>query len=188
MDYSKSNAVTETMPFCLPHMSDLFNTLAESKAEIFSTLDLRSGFWQVGLDKATKMKSGFITHSSVYEFNRLTFGMVNPPMKFQSLVTKVLKNLNFKIALVYIEDMLVFSKGFDEHLNHLDLDFTNLRKANLKLHPLKCKFATKQFRYLGHIVSKYGMQVNPENTEKILNVKSPTNQKQVKSALGMMGY
>ena len=188
VDYRKLNAVTETMSFPIPHMSDVFDTLAESKAEIFSTLDLRSGFWQVPLDKATKMKGAFITHNGVYEFNRLAFGMVNAPMTFQSLMTKVLKNLNFKIALVYIDDLLVFSKDFDQHLHHLDLVFSNLRKANLKLHPSKCKFATKQVKYLGHIVSKDGMSVNPENTEKIQNAKSPTNAKQVKSVLGMMGY
>ena len=166
MVYRKLNVVTETMSFPIPHMSDEFDTLAESKAEIFFRLDLRSGFWQVGLDKATKMKSGFIRQSGVYEFNRLAFGMVNAPIRFQSLMTKVLKNLNFKIALVYTDDVLVFSKGFNEHLHHLDLVFTNLRKANLKLHPLKCKFATKPVRYLGHIVSKYDMQVNPENTKR----------------------
>ena len=188
VDYRKLNAVTEIMSFPIPHMSDVFDTLAESKAEVFSTLDLRSGFWQVPLDKSTKNKSAFITHSGVYEFNRLAFGMVNASMTFQSLMTKVLKNLNFKIALVYIDDVLVFSKDFDQHLHHLDLVFTNLRKANLKLHPAKCKFATKQVKYLGHIVSKDGMKVNPENIAKILDAKSPCNQKQVKSVLGMTGY
>ena len=188
VDYRKLNAVTEIMSFPIPHMSDVFDTLAESKAEVFSTLDLRSGFWQVPLDKSTKSKSAFITHSGVYEFNRLAFGMVNASMTFQSLMTKVLKNLNFKIALVYIDDVLVFSKDFDQHLHHLELVFTNLRKANLKLHPAKCKFATKQVKYLGHIVSKDGMKVNPENIAKILDAKSPCNQKQVKSVLGMTGY
>ena len=186
MDYRKLNAVTEIMSFPIPHMSDVFDTLAESKAEILFTLDLRSGFWQVPLDKSTKFKSAFITHSSIYEFNRLTFGMINTPMTFQSLMTKILKNHTFQIALMHIDDLLVFSKDIDQHLYHLDLVFTNLRKANLKLHPSKYKFATKQVKYLGHIVSKDGMQVNPENTEKIQDAKRPTNPKQVKQVLGMM--
>ena len=188
VDYRKLNAVTELMSFPIPHMSDVFDTLAQSKAEVFSTLDLRSGFWQVPLDKATKHKSAFITHQGIFEFNRLSFGMVNAPMTFQSLMTKVLKNLNFKIALVYIDDLLIFSKDFDQHLHHLNLVFDKLRSANLTLHPAKCKFATKQVKYLGHIVSKDGLRVNPENTDKIRNCKSPTNVKQVRSALGMMGY
>ena len=188
VDYRKLNAVTEPMSFPIPHMSDVFDTLAQSKAEIFSTLDLRSGFWQVPLHKDTKHKSAFITHQGIFEFNRLSFGMVNAPMTFQSLMTKVLKNLNFKIALVYIDDLLIFSKDFDQHLHHLNLVFDNLRSANLTLHPSKCKFATKQVKYLGHIVSKDGLRVNPENTDKIRNCQSPTNVKQVRSALGMMGY
>ena len=112
--------------------------------------------------------------------------MVSAPMAFQSPTTKVLKTLNFKIALVYSDDLLVFSKDFDQHLHHLDLVFSSLRKANLKLHPSKCKFAKKQVKYLKHIVSKDGMCVNPENTEKIQNAKSPTDAMQVKSVLSMM--
>ena len=97
VDYRKVNAVTELMAFPIPHMTEVFDTLAESKAEIFSTLDLRSGFWQVPLDKESKAKSAFITHQGIFEFNRLSFGIVNAPMSFQALRTKVLKNLNFKM-------------------------------------------------------------------------------------------
>ena len=135
VDYRKLNAVTELMAFPIPHMTEVFDTLAESKAEIFSTLDLRSGFWQVPLDKTSKAKSAFITHQGIFEFNRLSFGMVNAPMSFQALMTKVLKNLNFKIALVYIDDLIIFSRDFDQHLHHLSLVFNNLRAANLKLNP-----------------------------------------------------
>ena len=188
VDYRKLNAVTVPMSFPIPHMSDVFDTLAQSKAEISSTLDLRSGFWQVPLDKATKHKSAFITHQGIFEFNRLSFGMTNAPLSFQSLMTKVLKNLNFKIALVYIDDVLIFSKDFDQHLHHLNLVFNNLRAANLTLHPSKCKFATKSVRYLGFTVSKDDLEVTQENIDKIQNCQSPQNVKQVRSALGMMGY
>ena len=188
VDYRKLNAVTELMAFPIPHMTEVFDTLAESKAEIFSTLDLRSGFWQVPLDKTSKAKSAFITHQGIFEFNRLSFGMVNAPMSFQALMTKVLKNLNFKIALVYIDDLIIFSRDFDQHLHHLSLVFNNLRAANLKLNPSKCKLATESVKYLGHIVSKQGLKVNPENIDKIKNCQRPINVKQVRSALGMMGY
>ena len=188
VDYRKLNAVTELMAFPIPHMTAVFDTLAESKAEIFSTLDLRSGFWQVPLDKTSKAKSAFITHQGIFEFNRLSFGMVNAPMSFQALMTKVLKNLIYKIALVYIDDLIIFSRDFDQHLHHLSLVFNNLRAANLKLNPSKCKLATESVKYLGHIVSKQGLKVNPENIDKIQNCQRPINVKQVRSALGMMGY
>lgn len=188
VDYRKLNAVTELMSFPIPHMTDVFDTLADAKASVYSTLDLLSGFWQVPLHKSTKHKSAFITEQGIYEFNRLSFGLVNAPMTFQSLMTKVLKNLNFKIALIYIDDLIVFSKDFDEHLHHLDLVFTNLRQANLKLHLQKCKFGTHSVKYLGHIVTKDGIKVLTENTDKIKNAERPKNAKQVKQTLGMFGY
>ncbi|CAC5403419.1 Retrovirus-related Pol polyprotein from transposon gypsy,Retrovirus-related Pol polyprotein from transposon 297,Retrovirus-related Pol polyprotein from transposon 17.6 [Mytilus coruscus] len=188
VDFRVLNKITEPLSFGIPHMSDILDTLADAKPELYSTIDLRSGFWQVPLDPATKYKSAFITHKGVYEFNRLAIGMMNSPMTFQCLMTKVLKNLNFKIALVYIDDVLIFSKNFEEHLQHLNLVFTNLRSANLKLHPSKCKFAKKEVKYLGHVISKIGIKVNPENTKKVNNFQTPKNAKQVKSFLGMANY
>ena len=188
VDFRALNRITEPMSFTIPHMSDILDTLADAKPEIYSTLDLRSGFWQVPLDPATKHKSAFITHKGVYEFNRLAFGMMNSPMTFQCLMTKVLRNLNFKVALVYIDDVLIFSKNFQEHLQHLHLVFSSLRSANLKLHPSKCIFAKKEVKYLGHIISKHGVRVNPENTEKVKTFPVPQNTKQVKSFLGMANY
>ena len=188
VDFRALNRITEPMSFPIPHLSDVFDTLANSQPEIFSSLDLRSGFWQVPLDPSTKHKSAFITHKGVYEFNRLPFGMMNSPMTFQCLMTKVLKDLNFKIALVYIDDILIFSKTFEEHLHHLNLVFTNLRAAKLKLNPEKCKFGTKTVKYLGHIISKNGICVNPENVDKVRNFPRPTNVKQVKSFLGMANF
>ena len=188
VDFRSLNKITEPLSFRIPSLSDVFDTLADSQTEIYSTLDLRSGFWQVPLDPATKHKSAFITHKGVYEFNRLAFGMMNSPMTFQCLMAKVLKELNFKIALVYIDDILIFSKSFKEHLHHLQLVFSKLRQAKLKLNPGKCHFATRTVKYLGHIISKDGIRVNPENTEKVKNFQRPRNSKDVKSFLGMANY
>ena len=103
-------------------------------------------------------------------------------------MAKVLKELNFKIALVYIDDILIFSKSFEEHLHHLHLVFSNLRQAKLKLNPGKCNFATGTVKYLGHIISKDGIRVNPENTNKVRNFPTPRNVKEVRSFLGMANY
>ena len=117
------------------------------------------------LDKEPKAKSAFITHQGIFEFNRLSFGMANAPMTFQALMTKVLKNLNFKIALVYIDNLIIFSKDFDQHLHHLNLAFNDLRAANLKLNPAKTKLALKQVRYLGPIALKNGLNGLPETID-----------------------
>ena len=140
------------------------------------------------LDKTSKAKSAFITHQGIFEFNRLSFGMVNAAMSFEALMAKVLKNLNFKAALVYIDYLTIFSRDFDQHLHHLSLVFNNLRAENLKLTPSKCKLATESVKYLGHIVSKQGLKVYPENIGKMKNCQRPINVKQVRSVLGMMGY
>lgn len=115
-------------------------------------------------------------------------GMSNSSLSFQALMCKVLKNMNFKVALVYIDDVLIFSKNFHEHMLHLQQLFDHLRSANLKLHPSKCAFATKSIKYLGHIISKDGVRVNPQNIEKLRNFKWPTSAKQVKSFLGMANF
>ncbi|CAC5378615.1 unnamed protein product [Mytilus coruscus] len=144
VDFRALNRITEPMSAVIPTMTDISDTLADSKAEIFSSLDLTSGFWQVPLDPATKHKSAFITHKD--------------------------------------------SKNFENHLNHLQQVFSNQREANLKLNPEKCKFATRTIKYLGHVISKDGIRVNPENTEKVKDFCRPNTAKQVKSFLGMANY
>jgi len=188
VDFRALNRNTVPVSFPIPMVAEVFDTVADSQAEIFSCLDLRSGFWQVPLDPATKHKSAFITHRGVFQFNRLPFGLSNSPKSFQSLMAKVLKGMNFKAALVYIDDVLIFSKNFNQHLEHLEQLFSNLRQANLKLHPAKCTFASSSVKYLGHIISKDGVRVSPENTDKIRSFPEPTNAKQVKSFLGMANY
>ena len=133
--------ITELMAFPILHLTEVFDMWPSLRQRFFSTLDLHSGFWQVPLDKEFKAKSAFMTHQGIFEFNWLSFGMVNAPMIFQALVTKVLKILNFKIALVYIDSLIIFSKDFDQHLHLLNLVFNNLRAVNLKLNPAKTKLA-----------------------------------------------
>ena len=188
VDYRELNKVTEPKSFPLPHIVDVFEAIADAKAEIFSNLDLKSGYWQVPLDPETAHKSAFITHQGVYQFTRLPFGLMNAPMTFQSLMTKVLRNLNWEVALVYIDDILVFSENLDDHFDHLKLVFSNLSAANLTLQPSKCKFAVKEVDYLGHVISKQGIKVNPLKTHAVDSYPQPKTAKQIKSFLGMTSY
>lgn len=118
VDYRKLNKQTTAMSFPIPRVDDVFDTVAHSKASVFSVLDAASGFWQVPLSEKTKHKSAFVTHRGLYNFRRLAFGMMNAPMTYQMLMTKVLKELNWKVALIYIDDLLIYSQNFDEHLKH----------------------------------------------------------------------
>ena len=188
VDYRKLNSVTEGMSFPIPRIKEALDTIADSKAAIFSVLDLASGFWQVPLDPDTKHKTAFITHRGLYHFKRMPFGLMNAPMTYQMLMTKVLKELNWKIALIYIDDILVFSKSFEDHVQHLRLVFQKLREANLTLQPTKCYFASSRVKYLGHVISKHGIQVDPDNTAAVETFPTPRNVKQVRSFLGMCNY
>ncbi|CAC5379676.1 Retrovirus-related Pol polyprotein from transposon 297 [Mytilus coruscus] len=175
---------TKSSSFPIPRLENVFDTLGEVQPQILSCLDLQSGFWQVEVDDETKHKSAFITRN----FFRMPFGLKNAPISSQQLMSNVLRGLNWQFVLVYVDDILVFSKSFEEHLSHLEQVFTRLRDANLTLKPSKCVFAAKDVKYLGHIISKEGIKVDPEKTKAISTFPVPTRKKQVRSFLGMCNY
>ena len=188
IDYRELNKITEPISFPIPMITEVFDTLADSKAQIFSLIDLRSGFHQVGLCPSTAEKASFITHQGVFTPTRLQFGLKNSPMCFQNLMSKVLKDLNWKIALVYIDDILIFSKNFDEHLEHLDKVFRNLRAANLKIHPGKCRFAVQEIVYLAHRINSFGIKIDDSKYQAIETYPVPKNVKNVRAFLGMAQF
>ena len=188
IDYRSLNKITIPISHPLPRLEDVFDCIGEASATIFSTLDLNSAYFQIELDPETKHKSAFITHDGVYEFNRMPFGLRNAPMSFQMLMSQVLRGLHWKIVLCYIDDILVFSKTFEEHLYHLSQVFSRLREANLTLKPEKCQFGLEKVKYLGHVLSKNGVSVDTEKTDKVRNFPIPTSQKELKSFLGLCNY
>ena len=193
-DYRKLNSVTKPMSFPLPRIEDVFDVIGESnsfgksKSQMFSTLDLASGFWQIGLDPKTAHKTAFVTHHGQFQYKRLPFGLMNAPMTFQMCMSEVLRGLNWRFALIYIDDVLVFSHDFYQHLDHLDQIFQRFRDAKLTLRPSKCKFAAKSVPYLGHVISKHGIAVNPDKTDAIRSFPTPQTQRQLRSFLGASSY
>lgn len=175
VDYRHLNSVTEPECFPLPRLEDVFDTIGISKTKIFSVLDLRSGFWQIPLDPGTKHKTAFVTHHGIFQFKRLLFGLRNAT--FQMLTAQVLQGLKWKFVLVYVDDILLFCDTFENHLQHLQLVFDRLRSANLKLKPPKCKFALQKVNYLGHIISKDRIEVNPEKIAVVKSFPKPKKSK-----------
>ena len=188
IDYRKLNAVTQLQTFPSMRLDDVFDAVGQTKAQIFSTLDLASGYWQIALDERTKHKTAFITHDNLYQFKRMPFGLVNAPATFQMLMNMILKGLTWKHCLVYIDDIIVWSDNFENHLKHLSLIFQRLRDANLTLKPLKCSFAKSEVNYLGHIISKDGIKVNPSKIDAVKSYPLPKNQHDVRSFLGLANY
>lgn len=188
IDYRKLNAVTVPQTFPLPHIDSVFDAIGEAKAQYFSCVDLKSGFHRVPLTEESKHKSAFITQTGVYQFTRMPFGLMNSPITFQAMMSHVLRGLNWKYVLVYVDDILIFLRTFQEHLNHLSQVFDRLHHANLKLHPQKCNFAVNEIKFLGYIISRDGVKVDPEKTSAINKVPVPQTQKQLRSVLGMANF
>ena len=188
VDYRKLNLVTEDQFFVIPRFSEVVDSVAETKPKLFSTLDLASGFWQVPLDPETKHKTAFVTRNGVYEFNRLPFGLKNAPIAFSMLMNEVLRGINWKFALVFIDDIIIYSSSFQQHLYHLTQVFDRLAEANLKLQPPKCLFAMSKVPYLGHIISEHGIAPQPDKTSAVESFPVPTSKKELQSFLGLCNY
>ena len=169
----------------LPKIDKLYAKLQGYK--IFSTLDLCSGYYHIGLSDSAKPKTAFVVSCmGKYEFNRVPFGLAQAPAYFQRLINKVLTDCNF--AMGYLDDIIIFSKTEEEHLQYLEEIFNHLRKAGLKLKLQKCSFFKKHIQYLGHLISDKGIQPLPEKLESIAKMPTPQNAKQVKQFLGLVGY
>ena len=169
----------------LPKIDELYAKLQGYK--IFSTLDLRSGYYHIGLSHSVKPKTAcVISGMGKYEFNRVPFGLAQAPAHFQKLINEVLTDCNF--AMGYLDDIIIFSKTKEEHLEHLETIFNRLREAGLKLKLQKCSFFKKHIQYLGHLISDEGIQPLSEKLESIAKMPTPKNAKQVKQFLGLVGY
>ena len=156
----------------LPKIDELYAKLQGYK--IFSSLDLSSEYYHIGLSHSAKPKTAFvISGMGNYEFNRVPFGLAQAPAHFQKLINEVLTDCNF--AMGYLDDIIIFSKTEEEHLEHLETIFNQLCEAGLKLKLQKCSFFKKHIQYLGHLISDEGIQPLPEKLESI--AKMPTPQK-----------
>ena len=154
----------------------------------FSTMDMRSGFWQVGIDPRDADKTAFVTRKGQYRFRVLSFGLANSPSVFQRLMSMVLSGLTWEICLVYIDDIIVVGKSFKEHLENLTRVFQRLRDANLKLKPSKTKLFQERVVFLGHVISRSGVGPDPAKISAVLEWPTPRNLTEVRSFVGLASY
>ena len=150
IDHRKLNSVTHHDAYPLPRIDSIFDSLTGST--YFTTLDLASGYWQVEVEEQDKEKTAFSTPKGHFEFNVMPFGLTNAPATFQRLMECVLAALTDEQCLIYLDDIVVFSKTFQEHLRRLTNVFHALESAGLKLKASKCHFAKRKVNYLGHSI------------------------------------
>ena len=186
VDYRRLNAVTRFDAYPLPRIDETIESL--SGAKFFTTLDMISGYWQVGLTEEARLKSAFTVRGGLYLWNVMPFGLCNAPSTFERLMETVLQGLQWKSCLVYLDDVVIFGRSEDELIARMDEVFTRLGRAGLKLKPRKCKFFARETEYLGHVVSEAGVAVSPDKITAITEWPVPTSITEVRSFLGTASY
>ena len=147
-------------------------------------MDLTSGFWQVGMRDEDAAKTAFITSDGLYEFTAMPMGLANSPATFQRLMDQVLGNRRFEYALVYLDDVMVHSTSFDDHMVHLESVLECLREASLAVKLKKCSFAQSSTVYLGHVISERGIEPEPAKLDAVRELLPPTDVKGIRMFLG----
>jgi len=186
VDYRKLNSKTIKDSFPLPRIDGILDQLSGNTW--FSTIDLKSGYWQIKINSSDREKTAFSIGNGLWQFTVMPFGLCNAPATFQRLMEKILHGLLFKICLVYLDDIIIFGKNFNEMLNNLKKVFLRIRSANLKINPEKCVLFEKHVKYLGHIISLEGVTTDPEKIAAVKEWPIPHTKKQLRSFLGFSSY
>jgi hypothetical protein len=180
------NKVTIKNKYPLPRIDDLFDQLKDEK--IFSKIDLRSGYHQVGIKEEDIRKTTFRTRYGHYEYTVVPFGLSNAPVIFMCLMNGVFRDYLDKFVIVFLDDILVYSKSKKEHEHHLRMDLQVLREHQLYAKLSKFSIYQKKIHYLGHIISENGITMDPEKIEAIREWSVPKNVTEVKSFMGLACY
>ncbi|GBM91843.1 Retrovirus-related Pol polyprotein from transposon 297 [Araneus ventricosus] len=186
VDYRKLNKITIKGSYPLPRIDDTLDALNGS--QWFSTLDLKSGYWQVEIQSEDKEKTAFTTGQGLWQFNITAFGLYNAPATFERLMETVLRGLTSEACLFYLDDIIIVGRTFEEHFNNIRKVLQRLQKTNLKLSPKKCRFFRKEVSYLGHIISADGVKTNPEKTKAVVDWPRPETVHDLRSFLGLSTY
>ena len=173
--------------YSLPRIEDTLDCL--HGAGWFSTLDLKSGYWQVELEEEAKPLTAFTMGSlGFWECEHMPFGLTNAPATFQRLMESCLGELHLNWCIIYLDDIIVFSRTPEEHDPRLRAVFEKLKAADLKLKPSKCDFFKKEIKYLGHVVSEEGVSYDPDKIKSVTEWPQPTSVTEVRSFLGFVSY
>ncbi|GFU97911.1 retrovirus-related Pol polyprotein from transposon 17.6, partial [Trichonephila clavipes] len=185
VDFRALNAVTKVPVFPMKDMQELI--FIAGSAHWLTSIDLLKGYWQIKMDEESKPLTAFTTHNAVYQWKTMPFGLAGVSGTFQREMNRILKS-HSEYAQAYMDDVVIFSKSFEEHLVHLELVLAELEKLGFSVRLDKCSFAAKRIQYLGHTIG--GGKHGPDE-DKILAIKRlirPTTKKEVRSVLEQMGF
>ena len=187
IDFHRLNSRTKKDAYPLPQMQETMESMVGTR--FFSTMDLKSGFWQVKMAKDSQQYTTFMVGSmGVYEFLRMLYGLYNAPATFQRLMQNCLGKLNLTYALIYLDDVKVFSQTKEEHLHRLRVVFAHFLEHRLKLKPSKCHFLQDEITFLGHEISAEGMKLGTANLKAIAEMALPKTYTEIWHFTGMTGF
>ena len=186
VDYRRLNAITKKDSYPLPRIDDALDHITGSSW--FSSLDLRSGYWQVELAPEARPKTAFSFGQGLWQFRVMPFGLCNAPATFERLMERVLAAVPRQRCVVYLDDLLVHADSFDGALNNLREVFSLIRGAGLRLHPAKCRLLSRETEFLGHVVSARGVATNPAKVAAVQEWPTPENVGELRSFLGLASY
>lgn len=186
INYCQLNAITMKGKYPVPIIDELLDELGG--ATWFSKLDLRSGFHQILLKPGEEFKTAFQTHFGHFEFQVMPFGLTGAPGTFQDAMNCTLVPFLQKFVLVLFDDILIYSRSYEEHIHHLEQVFHQLQAHDWKIKLSKCEFAKPSISYLGHVITGAGVQTDPDKVSAVVNWPAPTTVKELRGFLGLAGY
>ena len=186
VDYCALNKVTIKNKYPVPVIQDLLDRL--SGASIFTKLDLRSGYWQVRVAEGDEHKTTCVTRYGSYEFMVMSFGLTNAPATFCNLMNDVLYEFLDEFVVVYLDDIVIFSRCMDEHVVHLNKVLRRLKEHELFVKKEKCEFACSEITFLGHLVSFGQVRMDPKKVQAIWDWAAPSKVPELRSFLGLANY
>jgi hypothetical protein len=185
-DFRNLHNVTIKNKYPLPRIQDLFDQV--HGAGVFSKIDLRSGYHQIKIKPEDVTKTAFVSRYGHHKYLVVPFGLTNAPAIFMNLMNKIFMPYLDKFVIVFIDDILIYSKNKEDHAKHLKIALQVLREYQLYAKFSKCEFWLDKVEFLGHIISKEGIAVNPSKVQSVLDWQAPTNVKEIRGFLGMAAY
>lgn len=185
-DFRKLNQATIADAYPLPRIDELLEKYVTAKW--FTSMDLAAGYNQIEMEEGDKEKTAIICSKGLYEYNVMPFGLNNAPATFQRMMDKLLGEYLNEFVVVYIDDIMIYSDTFEDHVKHIRMVLEKIKRANLILKLKKCKFGDRNIEFLGHVVGRDGLRPNPKKIEAIQKIEPPTDVKGIRSFLGLCSY
>lgn len=188
VDFRYLNSQTKEFQYPIPDLQELTESFADNPPNYITCIDLSQGFFQLPIATASSKLTAFNTCFGTYQFNRLPMGLRTPPGTLQLLMDRIFHRLSYISVLCYLDDCLIFSSTFEQHLKDLTTVFQRFREAGLKLGPKKCVFARRECVFLGHLISRDGIRPPPDRVKAVQDYPIPKSAKELQRFLGLLNW